>query len=174
MVSVSIFDLFGTKPPEPRTPGDTETVRKITGQLDALDPDRARYLGAFAYVLSRIARADLNIDAGETREMERIVMEQGNLPEEQAIIVVQIAKHQNLLFGGTGNFLVTREFNKISTREQKLGLLTCLFSVAAATHLISVKEDNEIRQVANELGLSHQDFIAIRSRFRDKLAVLKG
>ena len=171
---MSIFDLFSTRPPEPRTPGDTETVRKITEQLDALEPERARYLAAFAYVLSRVARAELKIDSEETREMERLVMEQGGLPEEQAIIVVQIAKHQNLLFGGTENFLVTREFNKISTREQKLELLACLFSVAAATHLISDKEDNEIRQVANELGLSHQDFIAVRSRFRDKLAVLKG
>ncbi len=171
---MSIFDFFNPKPPAPRTPGDTETVRKITEQLDALDPEKARYLAAFAYVLSRIARADLKIDAGETREMERIVMEQSGLPEEQAIIVVQIAKHQNLLFGGTENFLVTREFNKISTREQKLSLLTCLFSVAAATNLISVAEDNEIRQVADELGLSHQDFIAIRSQFRDKLAVLRS
>jgi len=171
---VSIFDFFNPKPAQPRSPGDTDTVRKITEQLDALDPEKARYLAAFAYILSRIARADLKIDAGETREMERIVMEQSGLPEEQAIIAVQIAKHQNLLFGGTENFLVTREFNKISTREQKLTLLGCLFSVAGATNLISVAEDNEIRQVANELGLSHQDFIAIRSRFRDKLAVLKA
>ncbi len=170
---MSIFDFFSQKQPARRASGDTETVRKITEALDALDPGRARYLAAFAYVLSRIARADLKITTEETRAMERLVMQHGGLPEEQAILVVQIAKHQNLLFGGTENFLVTREFNKISTQEQKLALLDCLFSVAAAADMISVAEDEEIRAVARELGLSHQDFIAIRSRYRDHLAVLR-
>jgi hypothetical protein len=105
--------------------------------------------------------------------MERIVVEHGGIPEDQAIIVVQIAKHQNLLFGATENFLVTREFNQISTREQKLALLDCLYSVASASDLVTLAEDNEIRQIASELLLSHQDFIAIRSRFRDHLKVLK-
>lgn len=170
---MSIFDFFSPKQPAPGTSGDTETVRKITEALDALEPDRARYLAAFAYVLSRIARADLKITTEETRAMERLVMEHGGLPEEQAILVVQIAKHQNLLFGGTENFLVTREFNKISTQEQKLALLDCLYSVAAAADMITVAEDEEIRAVSRELGLSHQDFIAIRSRYRDHLAVLR-
>ncbi len=170
---MSIFDFFSPKQPAPRASGDTETVRKITEALDALDANRARYLAAFAYVLSRIARADLKITTEETRAMERLVMQHGDLPEEQAILVVQIAKHQNLLFGGTENFLVTREFNKISTQEQKLALLDCLYSVAAAADMITVAEDEEIRAVSRELGLPHKDFIAIRSRYRDHLAVLR-
>ena len=80
------------------TSPETETVRKITEALDRLEPERARYIAAFAYLLSRIARADLHISPEETRAMERIVMERGGLPEEQAIIVVQIAKTQNILF----------------------------------------------------------------------------
>ena len=105
--------------------------------------------------------------------MERIIMEHGGLPEEQAMVVVQIAKHQNLLFGGTEDFLVTREFHKISTAEDKLALLDCLFSVAAAEGLIATAEDAVIRQIAAELSLTHQDFIAVRSRYRDHLAVLQ-
>ncbi len=169
---MGLFD-FLKRSDEPSNPGRTETVRKIIDALDRLDPDYARYLAAFAYILSRIARADLKISPEETRAMERIVMEHGGLPEDQALIVVQIAKHQNALFGATEDFLVTREFNRISTREQKLALLDCLYSVAAAENLISLAEDNAIRQTASELGLSHQDFIAIRSRHRDKLSVLQ-
>jgi uncharacterized tellurite resistance protein B-like protein len=170
---VSILDLF--KKAEPRAAaGQTDTVRKIVEALDRLDADRARYLAAFAYVLSRVARADLKVTPEETRQMERIVIEHGRLPEDQAIIVIQMAKQQNLLFGATEDFLVTREFNKISTREEKFALLDCLFSVAAAGSLISVAEDNEIRQIARELGLTHQDFIAIRSRYREQLSVLRS
>ena len=171
---MSILDFLGFKKPEPQaTPGQTETVRKILEALDRYDPERARYLAAFAYVLSRVARADLKGSPEETRAMERIVMEHGGLPEEQAMVVVQIAKHQNLLFGGTEDFLVTREFHKITTPEERLVLLDCLFSVAAAHELISSAEDAEIRKVATELGLTHQDFIAVRSRYRDHLSVFQ-
>ena len=100
-------------------------------------------------------------------------MERTGLPEEQAIMVVQMAKTQNVLFGETENYLVAREFGEISTREQKLALLECLFTVAAADGSISVMEGNEISQIATELKLEHDDVIAVRSKFRDYLAVLK-
>jgi uncharacterized tellurite resistance protein B-like protein len=175
---VSLLKLFGFGAPEPErksvSPPQTETVRKIVDALDRLEPDRARYLAAFGYILSRVARADLKVSAEETRAMERAVVEHGGLTEEQAIIAIQIAKHQNALFGGTEDFLVTREFNKIASRDQKLELLDCLYSVAAAEASISVAEDNEIRKIASELGLEHPDVIQVRSRYRDKLAVLQS
>jgi uncharacterized tellurite resistance protein B-like protein len=78
------------------------------------------------------------------------------------------------LLGGTENFLVTREFDRIATREQKLALVDCLFAVAAAEDGISTVEDNEIRQIVEELHLDHPDFIAVRSKWKDHLAVLKN
>ncbi len=171
---MSILKYFGLEPnaATPAVP-ETDSVRKITEALDRLDPEKARYIAAFAYVLSRVARADLRISGAETRAMERIVTEFSGLPEEQAIIVVQIAKTQNKLFGATEDFLVTREFNKIATRDQKLALLDCLFAVAAAEDLVSFDEDNEIRQIAQELQLEHRDFIAVRSKYRDQLSILR-
>jgi uncharacterized tellurite resistance protein B-like protein len=105
--------------------------------------------------------------------MERLVMERGHLPEEQAVLVVQIAKTQNLLFGATENFLVTREFGRIASREEKLGLLDCLFVVSAADESISGAEDHMVRQIARELNLEHSDFIVARSAYRDRLDFLK-
>jgi uncharacterized tellurite resistance protein B-like protein len=152
---------------------ETETVRKITRELDALDPEQAKYVAAFAYILSRVARADMRISPAETQTMERIVSGLGKLPEEQAVIVVQIAKSQNILFGGTENYLVTREFNRVATHEQKMALLECLFAVSSADESISTIEDNEISQIANELRIEHRDYISVRSSFREHLAVLK-
>ncbi len=171
---MSFLKFLGLEPkePEPGTP-ETETVRKITEALDQMEPERARYIAAFSYVLSRAARADLHISAMETRAMERVVMEHSGLPEEQAILAVQIAKSQNRLFGATEDFIVTREFNQIATREQKLALLDCLFAVAAAEGMISIEEDNTIRQITSELRLDHRDFIDVRSTYRDHLSVLQ-
>jgi uncharacterized tellurite resistance protein B-like protein len=171
--SMSILQLLkkglatGTPSPE------TETIRKISESLDLLEPERARYVAAFAYLLCRVARADLKISALESRIMERIVVEIGGLPEEQAVLVVQIAKTQNRIFGGTENFLVAREFGAMASLEQKFALLHCLYSVAAADELISTVEDNEISQIADELRIEHGDFITVRSAYRDSLAVLK-
>jgi uncharacterized tellurite resistance protein B-like protein len=161
--------------PEDRTAAnsDTDAVRRIVEKLDRLDPERARYIAAFAYLLARVALADRVIDADEAAAMERIVAEHGGLPEEQAILVVQIAKSQNALFGGTENFLVAREFGSVADTAQKVALLDALFAVSAATGGISVIEDNEIRRITDELLLGHADFIAIRSRYRAHLNVLR-
>jgi uncharacterized tellurite resistance protein B-like protein len=171
---MSILRFLKLDPERPAvSAAETETVRKITRQLDALEPERARYIASFAYILSRVARADMRISPEETATMERIVVELGKLPEEQAIIVVQMAKSQNALFGGTENYLVTREFNRIATREQKLALIECLFAVSSADESISTLEDNEVSQIADELRIEHRDLISVRSSFREHLAVLK-
>lgn len=152
----------------------TETVRRIVQQLDGLEPARARYIAAFAYILSRVARADMNISDAETREMERQVTRLSGIPAEEAVLVVQIAKTQATLFGGTENFLVTQEFNKIADLQQKLALLECLFAVAAADQVISSAEDREIRLICDELLLTHEQFIGARYKFRQYLGVLKS
>ena len=99
--------------------------------------------------------------------------ERAGLPEEQAILVVQIAKSQNLLFGSTENYLVTREFGRLADRAERRALLDCLFAVSAADESVSTAEDAEIRQITEELKLDHDDFIAARSAYRDLLSVLK-
>lgn len=152
---------------------ETETVRKIVRQLDDLEPQRARYIAAFAYILSRVASADMNVSDAETQEMEHQVIQLGNLPAEEAVLVVQIAKTQAMLFGGTENFLVTEEFNEIASPEQKLALLDCLFAVAAADKSISSIEDREIKLITDELLLTRDQYLGSRYKFRQYLAVLK-
>jgi uncharacterized tellurite resistance protein B-like protein len=173
---VSIWKILGFGGSEaedaPEGPG-AGTLRRIAEALERLPEDRARYIAAFAYTLGRVANADLEISREETRAMERIVRELGGLGEEEAVLVVEIAKAQNRLFGSTENFLVTREFGASSTHDQKLRLLHCLFAVSAADESVSAVEDNEIRRIATELGLMHEDYIGARSQFRSYLSVLK-
>jgi len=151
---------------------DTETVRRITAELDRLDPGEARYLAAFAFVLARVANSDAGISEDESRRMEEVVCEVGGLTEAQAVLAVQIAKSQQLLKGGTENYLVTREFNKIASREQKENLLHCLFEVSAADDSISLAEEDEVATIALEFKIEHKDFSAIRSRYNEKRSIL--
>lgn len=152
---------------------DVGSLRKIARELEEIEPNRARFIAAFAYLLGRVAHADSKISQEETLEMERIVQEKTKLPEEQAVLVVEIAKRQNHLFGHVENFLVTRELVDLVSREEKLQLLHCLFAVCSTDESVSTLEDREIRQIASELRLDHRDFISVRSSYRDYLDVLK-
>jgi uncharacterized tellurite resistance protein B-like protein len=152
---------------------EAESVRKIMDELKILDPARARFIACFAYLLSRLAGVDHEISPEETRVMEEMIMKQGELPEQQAAMVVRMAKTQSLLFGGTEDFIVAREFRDLSSLRERLALLKCLYAVAASHDAISTIEDNEISQIASELRIEHPDFISVRLKYRDHLSVLK-
>jgi uncharacterized tellurite resistance protein B-like protein len=144
-------------------------LRETLDALDHLEPDRARYLGAFAYLLGRVAHADQHVSPEETSAMEAIVREHGQLPGDQAITVVRLAKTSNLLFGGTANFLVAREFSALATYDQKLALMHCLFELSASDEAISTAEESEIHRIANELRIDRPDLIALRVAHRRHL-----
>ncbi|MCP5110896.1 MAG: TerB family tellurite resistance protein [bacterium] len=169
----AFLDLFRSRSQDTTERGETATVRKIVQALDEMDGDRAQFIAAFAYLLSRVANADLEISAEETSEMENIVRRFGELPEEQAILIVEIAKSQNRLFGGTEDFQVAQEFKRLASREQREELLHCLFAVSAADDEITGDEESRIRQIADELGFSHREYVTVRSHYNDKRTVMK-
>jgi uncharacterized tellurite resistance protein B-like protein len=144
-------------------------LRETLEALDHLDPDRARHLAAFAYLLGRVAHADQHVSREETEIMETHVMEEGQLTREQAMLVVQLAKTSNLLFGGTANFLVARDFADAASYEQKLALMRCLFAVSATEDSISLSEESEIHRLARELKIQHEDLVELRIAYRRHL-----
>jgi uncharacterized tellurite resistance protein B-like protein len=167
-----MLGMGGEARQERRTEGDTRTVRKIVRRLESLDPDRARYLASFAYILGRVAMADREVTADEDAEMEHIVADVGGLGGELAVLVVQIAKSQAMLFGGTEDYLVTREFARVATLDQKRQLMSCLFAVAAADGVVAVVEENEIARIATELKLPRGEMIAAKEPYAAKLETI--
>jgi uncharacterized tellurite resistance protein B-like protein len=137
-------------------------LRETLEALDHLDPQRARYLAAFAYLLGRVAHADQHVSPEETGAMEALLREHGQLSQDQAMVVVQLAKTSNLLFGGTANFLVAREFSELATYAQKLALMRCLFALSATDEAISTAEEGELHRIGNELRIDHSDLVALR------------
>lgn len=152
---------------------DTETVRRIAGQLDALPVERARFLAAFAYILTRAAAADMEISQAESRAIEQLVAEHGGLPESQAVLVAQIARNQSLLYSGTEDYLVTRQFRELASGEDRRALLRCCYLVGAADDTITAQESDTLQQIAKELDLERDDVNAIRNEFAPKLAAIQ-
>jgi uncharacterized tellurite resistance protein B-like protein len=170
---MSLLRFLGLERAGREPSGETETVRRIAARLESLPPERARHLAAFAYVLARVAQADLAIDASESAEMERLVTGLGGLGPAEAALAVEIAKSQARLLGGTENYVVTREFRRIASAEERARLLECVYAVAAADGTISAVESAECAGIAEELGFTREEALAVRSRFRDKLSELR-
>ncbi len=150
--------------------GETDTVRRIASQLERLDAQTAKYLAAFSYVLARVANADLEIDDAETEAMARSIRRLASLSDGEVSLVVEIAKSQARILGGTENYVVTREFRRMSTAQQRAELLQCLYAVAAADGTISGAESAELVTIGQELGFTRAEANSLRSQYRDKLA----
>ena len=168
----TIRSWLGLSPAEPQH--DPAPLRETLEALDHLEPERARFLAAFAYILGRVAHADRHVSPEETRAMEAIVREEGRISDEQAMVVVQLAKTSNLLFGGTADFLVAREFSALATYEQKLALMRCLFALSSIDSAISMAEEGELHRVANELRIDRGDLVALRVAHKRHLPGLSG
>ncbi len=164
---------------EPRTAAagdaraDAGTIRRIVAAIEALPAEQRRYVAAFAYILGRTAHADLVVNEDEIREMERIVIELSDLPEPQAVLVVQMAHAQNQLYGGTEDFIVTREFKAHSTHDQRVALLRSCFAVGAAEGTISAEESALLNQIGKELDIPEAELNAIRGEFTEHYAAIQ-
>jgi uncharacterized tellurite resistance protein B-like protein len=162
------------RPPRAGIDAETETVRRIVGELEAMPQERARFLAGFAYVLARAAQADLQISDEETAEMERIVREQGHLPDAQAVLVVGIAKAHSRLIGATEDYLVTRDFVRVSTEAERLDLLRCCYVVGAADGSISAEETGTLSQIADQLQVDRERLTEIRQEFADRISAVQA
>jgi tellurite resistance protein len=152
---------------------ETQSIRRISGQLEALPIEERRFVAGFAYVLGRAAHADLHFDADELAFIERTVQEIGHLTEAQAVLVVEIARSQEELYGATEDYLVTREFARLANREQRMDLLRTAFAVGAADGSITGQESAELNQIGKELGFVSEEVDRIRAEFTDQLAAIQ-
>ena len=141
-------------------------LRELVDALDRLDPGRARHLARFAYLLGRVAHADRRVSPEETRAMEALVVQEGQITSEQAMLAGSLAKASNLLFGGTADFIVAQEFAEAATYEEKLALARCLFSVASSDDAISMAEETEIHRITNQLRVLPEDLTRLRLQHR--------
>jgi tellurite resistance protein len=172
---MSIFDWLsgGSDRAAAQTGGGSRAVREIVERLAGMTPETARWVASFAMVLARAARADLAITGDEREAMAALLASHGGLEPERALLVAEMAAHRNELLGPSEDYLAAREFRRVAGPGDAQRLLHCLFAVTAADDSISLREEEEIRQIATELGIEHAGFTAVRALFREKRAVLR-
>lgn len=133
---------------------ESEGIRRVTAELDALPLQARRFISVYAYVLARVARIEPGLSDGERELMERAVIEVGQLTESQAALIVQVAHSMGTLFGATEDYTVTREFAAMASPEQCQALLRTAYAVSGADGQVSDSELAELSEIGAELGLA--------------------
>jgi tellurite resistance protein len=131
----------------------SDGIRRVSSELEALPFETRRFVSVYAYVLARVARIDPGLSDPEREFMERAVRQAGELSEEQAALVVQVAHSMGSLYGATEDYVVTREYASLATAAQCEALLRTAFAVSAADGHVSESELAELREIGVELGL---------------------
>jgi uncharacterized tellurite resistance protein B-like protein len=168
--AMSILQKLGLHAPtHHEAPGLVEEVEERLGRLD---PARAALVAAFAGLLSSIAFADGEASAAELETIESMIASHVHLPREEARAVAEIARRRVL--AGAEHYRLTRCFNDVASEADRLGLIECLYAVAAADDLVAQVEDEEVDRIAAAVLVSRADVLKIRSRYRDKLEELRA
>jgi hypothetical protein len=165
--------LEAGQPAAPPPDSETESIRRISAELEALPMDQRRFVAGFAYVLARAAHADLTVSAAEVSDMEQEMMAVAGLSAPQAALVVEMARHMNELYGPTDDYIVTRDWAEVATAEQREALLRAAFTVASRD-AISAEEVAELNEIGKELNFRPDEVDAIRYEFRDQLAAIQA
>jgi uncharacterized tellurite resistance protein B-like protein len=168
---MSLLSWFGRGQREQRADeggaSERDALRDARARLEQLDPETSRYLSLFALLLARVANVDREVNEAETRQMECVVQAFGQIPFDQAPLVVELATAQSRLFTDTGAHLVAaREFARAASEEQKRGLLCCMFAVSAADASITAEEEGVVRRIARELGIADEAYEEIRRAYQ--------
>jgi uncharacterized tellurite resistance protein B-like protein len=115
------------------------SVKRIAAEFEQFDDDTARYLAAFAYVLGRVAAVDREVDDDEVAVIKLALVEIAGIDPGHARLVADAAHVEAQEEGGTQDYIATRDFRRVASREQCEQLLRCLLQVAAADGEIEMR-----------------------------------
>lgn len=155
------------EPPSERHPDpdqDVALIREAVSGMSSLSDEQRRYLAGYAYILTRVARADGVMNQAEVAVIEEAVIEAGGLERAQGVLVAALASGVNSLFGATEDYAFTREFARMSSPQQLQRLLRVCVAVGAADGQLTAAETTELYEIGRELGVNSEELDAIRAQ----------
>ena len=152
-----------SKAPESGAPFQKITSRMRGAQAsDKLTPGQREHAVLFGAILYRTAFADGRVEESEVSQLHGILTSGIGLDEETAEQIISVISARAA--EDMDRQRLCASFNRISTMEERMRLLGCLFAVAKADGTIDEDEMREIRLAANYLWIDARSFHDIRQR----------
>jgi uncharacterized tellurite resistance protein B-like protein len=171
---VSLLRFLGLSGLEAGREAEPASLRELIRSLEDVPADQARLVAAFAYLLARVAGADLETVDHERETITRRLSEFAALDRDQADRLAEAAIAMSERHGASDDHLVARAFRDMSDHDERIRLVRCLFAIAAADETITALEDNEIFEVATAIGVARGDVVAVRSEWKAYLGSMRA
>jgi uncharacterized tellurite resistance protein B-like protein len=166
-----LLSLFGL---DDQPANENPFTSALADSLDQIPAERLEYLAGFAGQLIRVAYADDEISAAEMQVIRELLVTHAELHEDETQIVVDLLEMKLRELRGCEEYRLNRAINDNADLTEKERLVQFLFAVASADGLVSNVEDQEIRRIGDALQIPKERFMDIRTRYRDKLEVLRA
>ena len=137
---------------------------KLPASLSALPTERRRKLDglvALGALMSLVAEADEDFDAGEEKAIRRILGKQGGLEESELALVMAASREARQ--SEIGLYPFTKEYAR-KPYADRIQLLEQLFRVAFADKKLHLMELETIRKVSRLCWVTPKDFIEVKLR----------
>jgi uncharacterized tellurite resistance protein B-like protein len=116
-------------------------------------------------LLARIAHADKEISSEERSAISAAMQTHWNLSPPILDALVDIALDE--ISNGLDFYRLTRQFYQLSSRQTREAFVASLYSIANADGEISFIENEEIRNIARGLKLTHRQMISAKKSVLD-------
>lgn len=171
---MSLFRFLGLEKYAAGNHEEPESLIEIGKSLESLPPEEARLIAAFAYLLARVAGADLRTDPEERESMAQRLEEFGGLNAILARRLVEVAILAADKHSASDDRLVARAFRDMTGLGERLQLLRCLYAIAAADETITTVEDNEIFEIAAAMSVDRDEVVALRTEWKEFLGTRRA
>ena len=135
--------------------------------ISKLPEDKLYFLCLVGTLMASIAHVDNHLDPAEKKALKVCLSEQFSLKGKELALLFEVVEEQ-----GRKDFdfhEVISEINQLTSYNDRLHFMECLFAVAAADGEISHDEAEEIRKVTKAMRISHDIFI--KAKVRAKKAI---
>lgn len=116
-------------------------------------------------LMIEVALSDGNFDQTERAQLVSTITQRWKLATPVVNDLIDLAEQQQ--DSSTSLFEHTRVINQYSSRDEKIGLVDCLWEIAFADGRADHFEENTIRKIADLIYVEHRDFIRSKIRVRD-------
>ncbi len=138
-----------------------------SGVASQLPEDKLYFLCLVGTLMASIAHVDNHLDPAEKKALKACLAEQFELKGKELTLLFDVVEEQ-----GRKDFdfhEVVTEINRLTSYNERLQFMECLFAVAAADGDMAHEETEEIRRITKAMRIPHNIFIEAKVSARKAL-----
>ena len=138
-----------------------------SGVASKLTEDKLYFICLVGTLMASIAHVDNHLDPAEKKVLKTCLAAQFELKGKELALLFEVVEEQ-----GRKDFdfhEVLTEINRLTSYNERLQFMECLFAVATADGDLAHEETEEIRRITKAMRIPHNTFIQAKVRARKGL-----